>query len=226
MEEVVEALSRGQTVALVSDAGVPLVSDPGARVVASAIESGFRVESIPGPSAVLSALVVAGFGAARFCFLGFLPRAAGAREAILESYRGRPETLVMFESPARLRSRLLELGERFPERCACVARELTKRHEEVARGLAAGLAEHFETGVKGECTIVIEGATGAVAENEARAAASSGLLDGSELDAEIRASLAAGKRHREIVAELSSRTSLPRKRIYSRVQEIKDEAGV
>ncbi len=223
VEAVLDALASDHSVALVSDAGVPLVSDPGARVVAAAIEAGHVVEPVPGPSAVLSALVVAGFEVAPFAFLGFLPRVAGAREAVLESYRARSETLVMFDSPARLHERLLELSTRFPERRACVARELTKRHEEVARGSCAELAEHFAEGVKGECTIVLDGARGEVADREARAAGEVAPLDAEALDREIEAALDAGKRHREIVAELAPRTSLPRKRVYARVQEVKDE---
>ncbi|MDP6981356.1 MAG: 16S rRNA (cytidine(1402)-2'-O)-methyltransferase [Myxococcota bacterium] len=225
VDAVLEALGRDETVALVSDAGVPLISDPGARVVAAAIEAGHVVEPVPGASAVLSALIVAGFPAAPFTFLGFLPRTAGAREVMLESYRARPETIVMFESPARLHGRLLELAACFPARRGCVARELTKRHEEVVRGSCAELAAHFADGVKGECTIVLEGALGEAAEREAEQRGDAGILDDEALDSAIREALTEGKRPREIVAALSGRTALPRKRVYARVQALKDEVS-
>ncbi len=225
VDSVLEALGRDEAVALVSDAGVPLISDPGARVVAAAIDAGHTVEPVPGASAVLSALIVAGFPAAPFAFLGFLPRTAGARTAVLESYRARPETIVMFESPARLHGRLLELAECFPLRRVCVARELTKRHEEVVRGSGAELAAHFAEGVKGECTVVLEGALAEVAEQEAEQRGDEGLLDDAALTAAIQAALAEGKRPREIVAALAGRTAMPRKRVYARVQALKDEAS-
>lgn len=225
VEAVLEALAGGSSVALVSDAGMPLVSDPGARVVAAAIEAGELVEAIPGASAVLGALVVSGFRATPFAFVGFAPRTAGARDALLNSYRARPETLVMFESPARLHDRLVELSGCFPERRACVARELTKRHEEVVRGTCEELAAHFAGVVKGECTIVLEGAVGEVASVEASRDPETALLDDAGLEREIRAALAEGRRAREVVTRLLGRTALPRKQLYARVQAIKDEGA-
>ncbi len=144
--EVLEALASGSSVALVSDAGTPLVSDPGERLVAAVIQAGHAVVPIPGPSAVLSALVASGLPAAPFLFLGFLPRRSGEREALLARIRDRTETVVLFESPRRLAATLRRLADTLGDRPACVARELTKLHEEVARGSLQELAERFARG--------------------------------------------------------------------------------
>ena len=147
--EVLEVLASGSSVALVSDAGTPLVSDPGERLVAAAIEAGHAVVPVPGPSAVLSALVASGLPAAPFLFLGFLPRRSGEREALLARIRDRTETIVLFESPRRLAATLRRLADALGDRPACVARELTKLHEEVARGSLQELAERFRGGDAG-----------------------------------------------------------------------------
>ena len=140
VEGVLEALADGKDIALVSDAGTPLVSDPGERLVAAAVEAGHRVEPVPGPSALLTALTVSGFSTERVLFLGFLPRKSGARRKLLEGQRGRPETLVLFESPRRVAATLADVGEVLGARRACLARELTKQHEEVLRDDARVLA--------------------------------------------------------------------------------------
>ncbi len=157
IREVVVALDADEAVALVSDAGSPLISDPGIRVVDAVLEAGHRVEAIPGPSAVLAALGVAGLAPQPFAFLGFLPRRSGARRTRLEAYRERPETLVLFESPHRIGAFLEDAAAVLGSRRACVARELTKLHEEVARGSLEELAERFRDGARGEITVVIEG---------------------------------------------------------------------
>ncbi|MCP4037332.1 MAG: 16S rRNA (cytidine(1402)-2'-O)-methyltransferase [bacterium] len=218
IQGVLELLRSGANVALVSDAGTPLVSDPGARLVEAAIADGHEVDPIPGPSAVVAAVSVSGFRAVPFAFLGFLPRTRGARENLLKSYLARPETLVMFESPARLHDRLVELAEHLSGRRACVARELTKVHQEIARGSLEELAAHFGAGTKGECTIVVEGAGEAE-----RAHTSPALLEGEFLDARIRECLAEGRRPREIAALLAPQTPLPRKVLYARVQALREE---
>jgi 16S rRNA (cytidine1402-2'-O)-methyltransferase len=173
--QVLDALRAGGAVALVSDAGTPLVSDPGARVVAAAIADGHAVEPVPGPSAVLAALSVAGLRSTPFTFVGFLPRKPGPRRTLLERLREREDTLVLFESPRRLPATLRELADAFgAERRGCVARELTKLHEEVARSTLRGLAERFAGGTRGEVTVVVEGAPRArlrKGERRARAAA-------------------------------------------------------
>ena len=124
--QVLEVLDAGGGVALVSDAGTPLLCDPGQRIVEAAIEAGHRVEASPGPSAVLTALALSGLPFPPFCFLGYLPRRASARKKLFETYRERPETLVFFESPHRVGRSLAELAGSLGPRRACVARELTK----------------------------------------------------------------------------------------------------
>jgi 16S rRNA (cytidine1402-2'-O)-methyltransferase len=153
------ALARGQSVALVSDAGTPAVSDPGYRLIRAALEAGSRVVPIPGPSAVLAALVASGLPTDRFRFEGFVPRKAGARDALLDGLADEGATTVVFESPNRLHKTLDALAQRWPDREVCVARELTKLHEELVRGPARAVAATFrERGpVKGEVTLVVAG---------------------------------------------------------------------
>ena len=218
IEGALELLREGGSIALVCDAGTPLVSDPGGRLVAAAIEEGHQVESIPGASAVLSALTVAGLGAAPFTFLGFLPRTRGARAELLNSYLARPETLVIFESPRRLHTTLRGLAECFERRRGCVARELTKLHEEVVRGSLSELAEHFADGARGEITIVIEGGSDLDEKVPGQA-----MLGDDELTEQLRALLASGRRPREIAAMLAAKTTIPRKHLYARVLALKDE---
>ena len=153
--EVLPRLEAGERVALVSDAGLPAISDPGARLIAAAREAGVPVTVLPGPSAVETALVASGFGTDRFQFLGYLPRGAGERRALWEDVARRPWALVAFESPQRLASSLASLAEVLPERPLAVCRELTKRYEEVVRGSASEVAERFSAGTKGEITVVI-----------------------------------------------------------------------
>ena len=205
--EVLEALSRGSSVALVSDAGTPAISDPGERLVAAAIEAGHAVVPVPGPSAVLSALVASGLPTAPFLFLGFLPRRRGEQEALLEGIRDRSETIVLFESPRRLATTLRRLADSLGSRPACVARELTKLHEELARGSLPDLAERFREGTRGEVTLVIGGAP-----RERRV-----QCDEAALEAEIRSLLGEGKTAREIAAALAPRTKLPKRQIYATV---------
>jgi len=216
-----EALARlrtGADVALVSDAGTPLVSDPGGRLVEAAIEDGHAIDAVPGASALLAALTVSGVRAQPFCFLGFLPRKAGARRRLIESYRGRGETLVCFESPRRVGKTLAELAELLGPRRACVARELTKLHEEVVRGRLPELAERFAEGARGEVTLVVEGA-------ESDEVAAVEPVAPGDLDAEVRRQLRAGRRPREIAASLAPATGVPRREIYGRALALSgDEA--
>lgn len=150
--EVLERLARGETVALVSDAGTPLVSDPGTRVVAAAAKAGHRVEPIPGPSAVVALLSVAGFPAVPFSFLGFPPSRQGERARWYARYASREETRVLFESPYRIVESLKALAEAWGDPEVAVGRELTKMHEEVLRGRASEVAALLEKrpGIKGE----------------------------------------------------------------------------
>lgn len=152
-------LGLGRTLALVSDAGTPLVSDPGERLVRAAVEAGHQVIPVPGPSAVLAALVASGFSCVPFTFAGFLPRKGGKRGRELERIASARETTVLFEAPSRLLKLLESLAERAePDRRLAVCRELTKLHEEVFRGTASEAARHFdEAPPKGEVTVVVEG---------------------------------------------------------------------
>ena len=155
ISEVLPRLVAGARVALVSDAGLPGINDPGARLIAAALESGVPVTVLPGASAVETALVVSGFAAERYQFVGYLPRRASALDALWEEVRGWRWPVVAFESPRRLPATLRSLATVLPDRPAAVCRELTKRFEEVVRGDAAEVAERFSEAPRGEITLVI-----------------------------------------------------------------------
>ncbi|WDT93926.1 16S rRNA (cytidine(1402)-2'-O)-methyltransferase [Thermoleophilum album] len=156
--ELVARMQRGAVVALVSDAGMPLISDPGYLLVRACVAAGLPVEVLPGPSAATTALVASGFSSAEWHFAGFLPRKSGDLQRLLEQHR---ETVVAFESPKRLAATLATIAESDPERPVAVCRELTKLHEEVVRGTAAELAERYRDQVpKGEIALVIGPASG------------------------------------------------------------------
>ena len=158
---LVERMVAGDRVVLVTDAGMPSVSDPGYRLVAAAVDAGVRVTAVPGPSAVLTALAVSGLPVDRFCFEGFLPRKAGERSRRLSSLANEERTLVFFEAPHRTPATLTALAGAFgDDRPAAVCRELTKTYEEVRRGGLAELAGWAGDGVRGEVTIVVSGASG------------------------------------------------------------------
>ena len=211
--ELLGRLERGETVALVSDAGMPLLSDPGADLVAAAAAAGFPVRVIPGPSAVSAALAVSGLPAVPHVFLGFLPARAGERRRFLEELAGRAETLVWFEAPHRLAESLADAARVLGPRRACVARELTKLYEEAARGTLPELAGRFagRGAARGEATVVVEG-------RGTRAPAKD--VDDRSLDRRISEALAAGRDKREIARELARETGLPSRRIYARAVEL------
>jgi len=221
--QALAALEGGGSVALVSDAGTPLVSDPGERLVQAAIVEGHRVEALPGASAALAALAVSGLPALPVVLLGFLPRRAGARRELLASYRDRPETLVIFESPRRVAATLLELSEAFGDRRACAARELTKLHEEVRRGSLRELAAGFEGGARGELTLVVEGQGAPAHRGEGEAETAVPQSTEEELAEEIHRLLEAGRRPREIAAALSRSTGFPRRVVYARAVAAKEQ---
>lgn len=154
--DLLRRLEAGEHICLATDAGMPLVSDPGGATVRAAITAGIEVEVLPGADAVTTALVASGLPSDRFAFIGFLPRAVGAIGKVLDEADGWGITLVAFESPNRLPSTLALLAERAPERRLAVCRELTKLHEEIARGSAAELAERFAAAPKGEIALVLE----------------------------------------------------------------------
>jgi 16S rRNA (cytidine1402-2'-O)-methyltransferase len=156
---LIEQINGGATVLVVSDAGMPLISDPGHRLVAACVAAGIPVQCLPGPSAVTTALAVSGLPSERFCFEGFAPRKQAARRSWLASLAAEQRTAVFFESPRRLHSCLLDAVDRLGgDRRAAVCRELTKTHEEVVRGSLDELAAWAADGVLGEITVVLSGA--------------------------------------------------------------------
>jgi len=175
--ELLPRLESGERVALVSDAGMPGVSDPGARLVRAAREAGIEVTVLPGPSAVETALVASGLVGERYEFVGFLPRSAKALAALWESLGDRTWPVVAFESPQRLPATLRSLAAFDPVRPVAVCRELTKRFEEVARGTAGELSERFDEPPKGEITLVVGGGEGRVVDETAALAAVAELVD-------------------------------------------------
>src|SRR5258707_31519 len=158
-EEIIGRLSRGEKVALVTDAGSPGTSDPGERLVKAAIASGFRVESVPGPSALVAALTASGLPADEFHFIGFLAHKSGQRRKKLEALKNFEGTLVLYESPYRIEKLLLELSDVFPDRQIVLARELTKKFEEFLRGTPADLIQLLQKrSIKGEFVVMVAGA--------------------------------------------------------------------
>jgi 16S rRNA (cytidine1402-2'-O)-methyltransferase len=202
--EVVPRLGAGERVALVSDAGLPGVSDPGARLVAAALEAGVPVTVLPGPSAVETALVASGFGAERYQFVGYLPRGERGLATLWQELGRWPWPVVAFESPRRLPATLASLARALPERPVAVCRELTKRFEEVVRGRAVEVADRFPDAPKGEITLVLgpgdSPAAGAAEEEQALAAV-----------AELVAAGFGRRQAAELVARL---TGVGRKRLY------------
>lgn len=163
-EQLLQGLASGRKIALVTDAGTPGISDPGERVVRAAIAAGFRVESVPGPCALVAALTASGLPTEEFYFVGFLPHKSGQRQRKLEALRAFEATLVLYESPYRIEKLLLELNEVFGQREVTLARELTKRFEEFVRGTPADLLAWCKTRPpKGEFVVLIRGATGQTA---------------------------------------------------------------
>lgn len=215
---VVERVAAGETVAYCSDAGMPGVSDPGLRLVAAAREAGVPVEVLPGASAAACAYVASGTVCPRFYFGGFFPRKAGEQRAVLEGLRGLDAALVFYESPNRLLTALAAIAEVLPLRKVAVCRELTKLHEEVARGTAAELAEHFAAraeqpgGIRGEIALVIDAPNEAEAAAGAEAAAASAEVRAAELTAE-------GLRTKEVARRLAAEFGIPRNDAYDMAME-------
>ncbi|MCT7356316.1 16S rRNA (cytidine(1402)-2'-O)-methyltransferase [Streptomyces sp. 15-116A] len=206
--ELVEELAGGARVLLVTDAGMPSVSDPGYRLVAAAVEREVRVTAVPGPSAVLTALAVSGLPVDRFCFEGFLPRKAGERLGRLREVAGERRTLVYFESPHRLDDTLAAMAEVFGgERRAAVCRELTKTYEEVRRGALAELAAWAAEGVRGEITVVVEGAPEKGGEE----------VDAEELVRRVRVREEAGERRKEAIAAVAVEAGVPKRVVFDAV---------
>jgi 16S rRNA (cytidine1402-2'-O)-methyltransferase len=202
-QEVLAALRDGRTVALVSDGGTPLVSDPGYPLVRACIDEGIEVRVVPGPSAVIAALVVSGLPTDRFVFEGFLPRTAGDRRARLAAIAEEPRTVVLYESPRRLSGLLGDLVGIDPARRIAVCRELTKLHEEVLRGSVADVrAAVGDAPVRGEVVVVLEGRT------------ADAPVDVDAAVAEARDLVADGARKRDAAHRVAERTGVPANAIY------------
>lgn len=203
--ELVERLAAGERVLVVTDAGMPSVSDPGYRLVSAAIAAGAPVTCVPGPSAVLMALAVSGLPVDRFCFEGFLPRKAGERARGLVALAGERRTMVFFEAPHRIEATLRAMSDAFgADRPAAVCRELTKTYEEVRRGGLADLAGWAAEGVKGEITVVVGGAAAQVSSLE-------------EAVTGIQERVAAGERLKDVCADVAAGTGLSKKALYDAV---------
>ncbi len=218
---LLEALQQGESVALISDAGTPLVSDPGFRLVRAAQEAAVPVRAVPGPSAPLAALAVAGLPSDRFCFEGFLPHAAGARIRQLETLLAQPVTTILFESSHRIRAAAEDLAGLAPEREVFLARELTKQFEEHYRGVAGELPAWLDADrnrTRGEFVLIL---------GPAPAPETGGEAD-EPLSAEHERLLAALLRElplKRAARLLSDATELPRNRVYARALALKDAAG-
>ncbi len=218
VQPLIARLTAGESLALVTDAGTPAISDPGALLVRSAINAGIPVIPIPGPSAVIAAVSVSGFLEGRFHFAGFLPRKAAHRAEMLSEISSLRAQLVFYDSPNRVHETLLDLQEALGDRAALVARELTKLHEELARGTLSELAERFKAGVRGEIVIVVAGATVETVPEDPAA-----------LEREVRERLARGERPKEIAEAVvgsrgESRAGRPGKReVYQLALRLKDE---
>ncbi len=214
VEAVADLLRAGKRVALLSDAGTPLVSDPGLELVRRARKLGIPVVAVPGPSAVTAALSIAGFPADRYTFLGFIPRSGRERERLLESVVSSPWTVVLFEAANRLVRLLEDLASRAgEERAAAVARELTKVHEECRVGTLRELAVYYGNNPpRGEVTVVIEGATRESSANE------QGSLQ--EAPGRVKQLLAQGLSRRDAAARLAKELGIPRNRAYRLVSEL------
>ena len=209
---VLARLAAGEEVALCTDAGTPGVSDPGQQLVAAAWEAGARVVPLPGPCAAVAALVASGLHTDRFFVQGFLPRKGGGRAEALDLLRRMPATLVVYEAGNRTGATLRDLAEALGDRPAAVARELTKVHEEIARGTLLALAERFAGGARGEVTLVVAGASEEAALQE---------LAVEPLEHELRRRMEAGEAPSAIAREVARARGLMRAEVYEALERLK-----
>ncbi len=212
--ELVERLRQGAHVLLVTDAGMPSVSDPGYRLVDAAVRAGIRVTAVPGPSAVLTALALSGLPVDRFCFEGFPPRKAGERSRALRALAEEPRTMVFFEATHRITETLEAMAEAFgADRAAAVCRELTKTYEEVRRGPLGELAQWSRDGVRGEITVVVSGAAPPPAEHTPES-----------LAALVAAREEAGEHRKTAIAEVAARLGIPKREVFDAVVAFKSDS--
>lgn len=207
--EILARLGRGEAVALISDAGTPLISDPGYKLVREAVEAGHAVIPLPGASSVMAALCVSALPTDRFFFAGFLPSKEAALRKELSALAAIPATLVFFESPRRLRDTLAIMQDVLGDRLATVCRELTKLHEELARGTLSQLAAHFAVEPKGEIVLVV-------------APPLETVVDAGALD-EVLGKLLAAHSLKDTVALACAQLNLPRSEVYARALALKEE---
>jgi len=213
--ELVTQLVDGARVLLVTDAGMPSVSDPGYRLVAAAIAADVRVTAVPGPSAALTALALSGLPVDRFCFEGFLPRKGGERARALAANADEARTMIYFEAPHRLGETLTAMAEAFgADRAAAVCRELTKTYEEVKRGRLADLAAWAADGVRGEITVVVAGAEPKRLGEGATAEELAGLVAARE---------AAGEHRKTAIAAVAAEAGLPKRVVFDAVVQAKGD---
>ena len=212
-EQLVRALADGKKVAVISEAGMPGVSDPGARAVAAAVAAGIAVQVVPGPSASLAALIASGLPTDRFTFLGFPPREQGARQELFGTLRGEVATLIFYEAPDRVGATFADLAAALGEtRRASLSREITKLYEEHVRGTLAELAARYaEVPPRGECTLVVAGGT---------------AMDGAEIDVEqeLGKLLAEGLGPKDAAQRLVVKTGKPRRQLYQLALSLQREA--
>ena len=201
---VLDRLDRGERVVVVTDAGMPGISDPGERLVAAVIAGGHHVEVVPGPSAVLAALVLSGLSTSRFCFEGFLPRKGSARARRVRELAGEPRTVVIYEAPHRVRQAVADLADGLGgHRRVALARELTKLHEEIWRGTLVGAVEHLsERDPRGEYVLVLDGAPPPAPADEA------------DVEVALRARLERGSDKRSAVADVAASLDVPKRLVY------------
>ena len=216
IDQLLAALGDGEDVLVVTDAGMPSVSDPGFRLVAAAVAQGFLVTVLPGPSAVLTALAISGLPVDRFCFEGFLPRKAGQRVTALKALETERRTMVFFEAPHRLAEMLAALVEVFgADRRGAICRELTKTYEQTVRGSLAELATWAQGEVRGEITVVVGGAPAASEAPEPAELAA--LVLSEETDG--------GLSRKDAIAAVATRYALPKRDVFDAVVEAKATKG-
>lgn len=212
-EAVIERLRQGQDVALVSDAGTPGISDPGGELVRAALEAGAVIVPVPGPSAVAAAVCASGLDPSRFVFEGFLPRSKGEARVVLRRLASLPHTLVFYEAPNRVAATLGVIEEELPGRAGVVAREITKKFEEFARGSVAELRERYAAEApRGECVILVEGIKDAPVEEV-------------DLEEVVRRLLERGLSVRDAAREAAAHAGIGRKEAYAEAQRQKEAAG-
>ena len=210
---LVADLKAGLTVVVITDAGMPSVSDPGFRLVSAAVDAGIAVTALPGPSAVLMALAVSGLPSDRFCFEGFLPRKAGERTKSLHALERETRTMIFFEAPHRLAASLFAMKDVLgSDRSAAVCRELTKTYEEIRRGTLAELEQWAADGVKGEITIVVQGASADIA-----------VGDPDQWVAQVHALESAGMTRKEAIADVAHSTGARKRDVFDAVVAAKGQ---